>query len=60
MQFVGGSISKGSELQIEVAEFVWKDVEVTIKTYDFVFTPPIICQTKFICLNCSWMEVLLF
>ncbi|KAM0888165.1 hypothetical protein ACQ4PT_028518 [Festuca glaucescens] len=27
-KFVGGSISKGSELQIEVAEFVWKDVEL--------------------------------
>ena len=31
MQFVGGSISKGLEMQIEVAEFVWKAVEVTIK-----------------------------
>jgi UTP---glucose-1-phosphate uridylyltransferase len=31
MQFTGGSVSKGSELQIEVAEFLWKDVEVTIK-----------------------------
>jgi len=30
-QFIGGSVSKGSELQIEVAEFLWKDVEVTIK-----------------------------
>jgi UTP---glucose-1-phosphate uridylyltransferase len=30
-QFLGGSVSKGSELQIEVAEFLWKDVEVTIK-----------------------------
>ncbi|KAH9612052.1 hypothetical protein KSS87_005833 [Heliosperma pusillum] len=27
-KFHGGSISKGSELQIEVAEFSWKDVEV--------------------------------
>jgi hypothetical protein len=41
MQFVGGSISKGSELQIEVAEFAWKDVEVTIKTVDFAFTSPL-------------------
>ena len=41
MQFVGGSISKGSEVQIEVAEFVWKDVEVTIKTDDFAFISPL-------------------
>ncbi|CAL4901230.1 unnamed protein product [Urochloa decumbens] len=27
-KFVGGSVSKGSELQIEVAEFLWKDVEL--------------------------------
>ena len=27
-QFRGGSITKGSELQIEVAEFLWKDVQV--------------------------------
>lgn len=27
-QFQGGSIAKGSELQIEVAEFLWKNVEV--------------------------------
>lgn len=27
-QFRGGSISKGSELQIEVAEFLWRDVQV--------------------------------
>ncbi|XP_074287197.1 UTP--glucose-1-phosphate uridylyltransferase 3, chloroplastic isoform X2 [Silene latifolia] len=27
-KFHGGSISKGSELQIEVAEFFWKDVEL--------------------------------
>uniref|UniRef100_A0ACD5T9R2 Uncharacterized protein n=1 Tax=Avena sativa TaxID=4498 RepID=A0ACD5T9R2_AVESA len=27
-KFVGGSISKGSELQIDLAEFVWKDVEL--------------------------------
>lgn len=27
-KFVGGSVSKGSELQIEVAEFQWKDVEL--------------------------------
>ncbi|XP_012699951.2 UTP--glucose-1-phosphate uridylyltransferase 3, chloroplastic isoform X1 [Setaria italica] len=27
-KFVGGSISKGSELQIEVAEFLWKNVEL--------------------------------
>ncbi|KAG8085859.1 hypothetical protein GUJ93_ZPchr0010g10262, partial [Zizania palustris] len=27
-KFVGGSISQGSELQIEVAEFLWKDVEL--------------------------------
>ena len=60
MQFVGGSISKGSELQIEVAELVWKDVEVTTKTDDSAFTPPIVCQPKLICLNCSWMEALLF
>ncbi|CAD6344054.1 unnamed protein product [Miscanthus lutarioriparius] len=26
--FVGGSVSNGSELQIEVAEFLWKDVEL--------------------------------
>lgn len=31
MQFAGGSVSNSSELQIEVAEFLWKDVEVTIK-----------------------------
>ncbi|KAG2626888.1 hypothetical protein PVAP13_3KG484372 [Panicum virgatum] len=27
-KFIGGSVSKGSELQIEVAEFLWKDVEL--------------------------------
>uniref|UniRef100_A0A0D9WHI9 UGP3-like C-terminal hexapeptide repeats domain-containing protein n=1 Tax=Leersia perrieri TaxID=77586 RepID=A0A0D9WHI9_9ORYZ len=27
-KFVGGSVSQGSELQIEVAEFLWKDVEL--------------------------------
>ncbi|KAL3837765.1 hypothetical protein ACJIZ3_022356 [Penstemon smallii] len=27
-KFHGGSIAKGSELQIEVAEFLWRDVEV--------------------------------
>ncbi|XP_066364792.1 UTP--glucose-1-phosphate uridylyltransferase 3, chloroplastic-like isoform X1 [Miscanthus floridulus] len=27
-KFVGGSVSNGSELQIEVAEFLWKDVEL--------------------------------
>jgi len=27
-KFIGGSISKGSELQIEVAEFLWEDVEL--------------------------------
>ncbi|OEL24788.1 UTP--glucose-1-phosphate uridylyltransferase 3, chloroplastic [Dichanthelium oligosanthes] len=27
-KFVGGSVSKGSELQIEVAEFLWKEVEL--------------------------------
>ncbi|XBJ11011.1 hypothetical protein VPH35_015774 [Triticum aestivum] len=27
-KFIGGSISKGSELQIEVAEFLWQDVEL--------------------------------
>ncbi|TVU19759.1 hypothetical protein EJB05_35930, partial [Eragrostis curvula] len=27
-KFIGGSISEGSELQIEVAEFLWKDVEL--------------------------------
>ncbi|PAN19043.1 hypothetical protein PAHAL_3G245500 [Panicum hallii] len=27
-KFLGGSVSKGSELQIEVAEFLWKDVEL--------------------------------
>jgi hypothetical protein len=28
-KFVGGSVSQGSELQIEVAEFLWQDVEVS-------------------------------
>nr|AAT47007.1 unknown protein [Oryza sativa Japonica Group] len=27
-KFVGGSVSQGSELQIEVAEFLWQDVEL--------------------------------
>lgn len=27
-QFVGGSIARGSELQIEVAEFLWRNVQV--------------------------------
>ncbi|GJN14673.1 hypothetical protein PR202_gb01528 [Eleusine coracana subsp. coracana] len=27
-KFIGGSVSEGSELQIEVAEFLWKDVEL--------------------------------
>lgn len=27
-KFVGGSISEGSELQIEVAEFLWRDVQL--------------------------------
>lgn len=27
-QFHGGSISEGSELQLEVAEFFWRDVQV--------------------------------
>ena len=27
-QFSGGSISKGSELQVEVAEFLWRNVQV--------------------------------
>ncbi|XP_062179891.1 UTP--glucose-1-phosphate uridylyltransferase 3, chloroplastic isoform X2 [Phragmites australis] len=27
-KFIGGSVSKGSELQVEVAEFLWKDVEL--------------------------------
>ncbi|KAJ1263295.1 hypothetical protein BS78_09G172500 [Paspalum vaginatum] len=27
-KFAGGSVSNGSELQIEVAEFLWKDVEL--------------------------------
>ncbi|XP_044977828.1 UTP--glucose-1-phosphate uridylyltransferase 3, chloroplastic [Hordeum vulgare subsp. vulgare] len=27
-KFIGGSIAKGSELQIEVAEFLWEDVEL--------------------------------
>ncbi|KAJ4827906.1 UTP--glucose-1-phosphate uridylyltransferase 3, chloroplastic [Turnera subulata] len=27
-KFTGGSISKGSELQIEVAEFLWRDVQL--------------------------------
>lgn len=29
-QFYGGSISEGSELQIEVAEFMWRNVEVVV------------------------------
>jgi hypothetical protein len=33
-QFIGGSVPKSSELQIEVVEFLWKDVEVTIKMMD--------------------------
>ena len=41
MKFVGGSVSNGSELQIEVAEFLWKDVEVTIKTIIFHVTLPV-------------------
>lgn len=28
-QFYGGSISKGSELQVEVAEFLWRNVQVS-------------------------------
>lgn len=27
-QFSGGSISRGSELQVEVAEFLWRNVQV--------------------------------
>lgn len=27
-QFLGGSIAKGSELQIEVGEFLWRNVQV--------------------------------
>lgn len=27
-QFFGGSISEGSELQVEVAEFLWRNVQV--------------------------------
>jgi UTP---glucose-1-phosphate uridylyltransferase len=50
MQFVGGSVSKGSELQIEVAEFLWKDVEVTIKTI-ILHALCLFLQTKFIMLN---------
>lgn len=33
LQFHGGSISKGSELQVEVAEFLWRDVQVMILGY---------------------------
>lgn len=33
MQFYGGSISEGSELQIEVAEFVWRNVQVLVTLY---------------------------
>lgn len=29
-QFHGGLISKGSELQIEVAEILWKNVQVSL------------------------------
>ncbi|PWZ09679.1 UTP--glucose-1-phosphate uridylyltransferase 3, chloroplastic [Zea mays] len=49
-KFVGGSVSKGSELQIEVAEFLWKDVEVTIKTIS-LHALCLFLQTKFIMLN---------
>lgn len=51
MQFIGGSVSKGSELQIEVAEFLWEDVEVTIKNNNFAcaFHVCSLYQTKFIC-----------
>jgi hypothetical protein len=44
MQFTGGSVSKGSELQIEVAEFLWKDVEVTIE----VVVLPVLCPNVLI------------
>jgi UTP---glucose-1-phosphate uridylyltransferase len=44
MQFTGGSVSKGSELQIDVAEFLWKDVEVTIK----VMILPVLCPNVLI------------
>lgn len=35
-QFYGGSISEGSELQIEVAEFFWRNVQVLPTHIDFV------------------------
>ena len=31
-KFYGGSISMGSELQLEVAEFLWRNVQVTISS----------------------------
>lgn len=35
-QFYGGSISEGSELQIEVAEFLWRNVEVLTSQLNYV------------------------
>lgn len=35
-QFYGGSISEGSELQIEVAEFFWRNVQVLTSQMDHV------------------------
>lgn len=32
-QFHGGSITKGSELQVEVAEFLWRNVQVLELTF---------------------------
>ena len=36
-QFHGGSISEGSELQIEVAEFLWRNVQVFTPKINYIF-----------------------
>ena len=52
-QFYGGSISEGSELQIEVAEFLWRNVQV--------FTPKISYGNFFdLALPKGWADICFF